>query len=103
MINACVSHELRNPLNSIISRNIEKLQLYRMLQQQLDKDSINREQCVEIVDKLLTGIKTQENSTIIMKFMVQDLLDWAQIRSNKFRKNIKSFNIMKSVEAIMDV
>ena len=55
------------------------------------------------MDKLLAGIKTQENSTIIMKFMVQDLLDWAQIRSNKFRKNIKSFNIMKAVEAIIDV
>ena len=55
------------------------------------------------MDKLFAGIKTQENSTIIMKFMVQDLLDWAQIRSNKFRKNIKYFNIMKSVEAIIDV
>jgi signal transduction histidine kinase len=24
LINACVSHELRNPLNSIIAQNIEK-------------------------------------------------------------------------------
>ena len=28
LINACVSHELRNPLNSIISKNIEKSALY---------------------------------------------------------------------------
>ena len=28
LINACVSHELRNPLNSIIAKNIEKSALY---------------------------------------------------------------------------
>jgi signal transduction histidine kinase len=28
MINACVSHELRNPLNSIMAKNIEKEALY---------------------------------------------------------------------------
>lgn len=33
MINACVSHELRNPLNSIIAQNIEKQHLYKELSQ----------------------------------------------------------------------
>ena len=28
MINACVSHEMRNPLNSIIAQNIEKKELH---------------------------------------------------------------------------
>ena len=28
LINACVSHELRNPLHSIIAQNIEKSNLY---------------------------------------------------------------------------
>jgi signal transduction histidine kinase len=28
MINACVSHEMRNPLNSIIAQNIEKREVY---------------------------------------------------------------------------
>ena len=28
MINACVSHEMRNPLNSIVAQNIEKKYLY---------------------------------------------------------------------------
>lgn len=31
LINACVSHELRNPLNSIIAKNIEKSALYRKM------------------------------------------------------------------------
>ena len=48
---------------------------------------------MEIVAKLIDGNKVQENSSTIMLFMVQDLLDWAQIKSNKFRKNIKKFII----------
>jgi signal transduction histidine kinase len=28
MINACVSHEMRNPLNSIVAQNLEKIELY---------------------------------------------------------------------------
>lgn len=32
LINACVSHELRNPLNSIISQNVEKRFLYDELE-----------------------------------------------------------------------
>ena len=35
LINACVSHELRNPLNSIISKNIEKSALYLQLRSRL--------------------------------------------------------------------
>lgn len=31
MSNACVSHELRNPLNSIMAKNIEKEVLYSQL------------------------------------------------------------------------
>ena len=31
MINATVSHELRNPLNSVIAKNVEKEKLYEHL------------------------------------------------------------------------
>ena len=33
--------------------------------------------------------------------MVQDLLDYAQIKSGKFRKNIQEFNLISAVEEIM--
>lgn len=33
MINACVSHEMRNPLNSIIAQNIEKTVIYQEMDQ----------------------------------------------------------------------
>ena len=36
-----------------------------------------------------------------MGFIVQDLLDYAQIKSDNFRKNISSFNIIECVEKVM--
>ena len=36
-----------------------------------------------------------------MTFIVQDLLDYAQIKAGKFRKNISTFDIRESVEKVM--
>ena len=36
-----------------------------------------------------------------MEFLIQDLLDYAQIKAGKFRKNVKQFNIRDSIEKIM--
>ena len=52
MINASVSHELRNPLNSIIATNIQKKHLYIQLKDLLKEGEINRESCLEILGKL---------------------------------------------------
>ena len=37
LVNACISHELRNPLNSIIAQNLLKIKLYAKLEGMLDK------------------------------------------------------------------
>ena len=37
----------------------------------------------------------------MMSFIVQDLLDYAQIKSEKFRKLIGTFNIRTAVEKVM--
>ena len=37
MINASVSHEMRNPLNSIIAQNILKLELYKEMEKLMKK------------------------------------------------------------------
>ena len=76
MINACVSHELRNPLNSIVAKNIEKQALYEELRRLLktfDKDvqiSYEFNQCLQILDQLEQGKKVQENSTEFMKLII---------------------------------
>jgi signal transduction histidine kinase len=38
-----------------------------------------------------------------MIFLVQDILDFAQIKSGKFRKNYKKFDIRESVKKIMSI
>ena len=47
------------------------------------------------------GIST--SSTDIMGFLIQDLLDYAQIKSDKFRTNIDQFNIVDACKKVMDV
>ena len=41
-MNACVSHELRNPLNSIVAQDILKKQMYKKLKK-VAKASIDQE------------------------------------------------------------
>lgn len=43
----------------------------------------------------------QQSSSDMMMFMVQDLLDYAQIKARKFRKQILRFDIRKSIEKVM--
>jgi len=37
----------------------------------------------------------------MMSFLVQDFLDYAQIKSGKFRMNIKPFNVVEAVEKVI--
>ena len=45
----------------------------------------------------------QNSSGKIMTFLIQDLLDFAQIRVGHFRKNIQEMNIIKAVEEIVSI
>jgi len=38
MINACISHELRNPLNSIMAQGLEKDLLYKEIKEIIKKN-----------------------------------------------------------------
>ena len=41
LINATVSHELRNPLNSLIAQNMEKTALYKELSEEIEKSNMD--------------------------------------------------------------
>ena len=36
-----------------------------------------------------------------MAYLIQDLLDYSQIKAGKFRKNLKPFNIKDAIEEVM--
>ena len=38
-----------------------------------------------------------------MEFLVQDLLDFAQIKAGKFRKNITNFSIKDAIDQVIDI
>ena len=68
------------------------------------KGNLNiKEEVKRILSDLQEGFKVQQSSANIMCFMVQDLLDYAQIKANKFRKVIKTFNIREIIEKVMCV
>ena len=53
------------------------------------------------IEKLESSLYIQDSSAKLMTFLVQDLLDYAQIKSNKFRINLAKFDIRDTVEKIM--
>mmetsp|Transcript_5517 Transcript_5517/g.8657 ORF Transcript_5517/g.8657 Transcript_5517/m.8657 type:complete len:121 (-) Transcript_5517:1112-1474(-) len=111
MINACVSHELRNPLNSIDAQNTMKSGIYQEIDEVLSKFSaepLQTEGSKKLVSQIKTnfeqlreGLKVQQSSTEIMAFLVQDLLDYAQIKAGKFRKRVCRFNIREAIESVI--
>ena len=104
LVNATVSHELRNPLNSLIAQNIEKRALYKELKKVIltgGMDPNTKQQLEKITKQLEQGLNVQESAASLMEFLVQDLLDYAQIKNNKFRKNLTKFNIKEAINQVV--
>jgi signal transduction histidine kinase len=53
MINACVSHDLRNPLNSIKAINIEKKYIFSLITKMLENEDLSRADLVRSLKKSL--------------------------------------------------
>jgi len=84
ILNATVSHELRNPLNSIVGQNVMKDNLYQdlkiavyHLQETIGADCKEIRDIKGIMRKLVEGLKVQDSSARMMSFLVQDFLDYA--------------------------
>ena len=83
LINASLSHEVRNPLNSIIAQNFDKKRLYEDLKKTVDFHPSVKEKTADIIHQLNQGMKVQESSCKLMMFMAQSHLDYAQIKEGK--------------------
>ena len=74
MINACVSHDLRNPLNSIKAMNIEKKYIYKMMDDALSNEDITLKGLIKnlrvTLKKLNENLKTQDYSCDLMHFTI---------------------------------
>ena len=74
IINATVSHEMRNPMNSIKAENILKKELIRRLKELLEKENISmdefKEEASEILSKLNQSVSIQETSGTLLEFML---------------------------------
>ena len=60
MINATVSHELRNPLNSIVAMNLQKVMLYAKIKAIINNESLSqqeiKDQTKELFQQLEDGL-----------------------------------------------
>ena len=45
----------------------------------------------------------QDSSSKIMNFVVDDLLDFAQLNNEKFRKDLKEFDIHEAIEEVINI
>ena len=106
LINATVSHEMRNPCNSIEGQNISQGLINSKLRA-IIKDELLDEKHKQLRGKLNviarefdSSFQIQNASTKMLKFLVNDILDLAQIRSGKFRKDLHNFDIRKIIKEI---
>jgi len=49
------------------------------------------------------GRKIQDSSAQMMSFLVQDFLDYAQIKSCKFRTESKPFDVREAISSVMAI
>ena len=83
IINATISHEMRNPINSIIS-NCSLL-----------------ENDPSLSEKAKSRLKTVNVSCNLLTSFLHDLIDWTQIKLGKFNQKITQFDLKEMFEDII--
>lgn len=83
LINATVSHEMRNPLNSIYSQNIKLIQVNEKLSDLIKtfmnkrSDKPLKKRIKRLQKELVESNKMQMSSSKILNFLVNDILDFS--------------------------
>jgi signal transduction histidine kinase len=112
-VNASVSHELRNPLNSIIAQVACEKTVLRELKKIFESQEFQNifgekhkrvyRMIMSLFSQLEESNQIAESSAEFMVCMVQDFLDYAQLKQNKFRRNITRFNIRDLVHRVLKI
>lgn len=96
LINACVSHEMRNPINSIIAMNLKLKDIFERLVQ---SDLIEQ----ETRDEIQKTLSCQEGSSKLLSFYVCDLLCLSQIEKGTFKKKICRFDVRNAIREVVSI
>ena len=57
----------------------------------------------KLKEQSLQSIRIQSSSTKILNFLVNDMLDFAQLRNGKLRKDISQFDIYEAIQEIVNL
>jgi len=57
----------------------------------------------EILKKQRESLSIKTSSERILSFLVNDILDFAQLKAGKFRKNIQTFSIDKAINDVIKI
>ena len=98
-INATVSHEMRNPLNSILSQSMKMKEMLRLIRNLLQDNQrmakeVMKKEALRFVSEMDESLEIQVSSTKMLDFCVNDMLSFGQLNTpGKFRKNCSLFNV----------
>lgn len=85
LLTATVSHEMRTPLNSMITL-LDRARTY-----------------VTNSEEGLKSFKIIESSSKMLSYLVNDLLDLFQIKNGKFKKNENTYDVAKELETVIEI
>jgi signal transduction histidine kinase len=111
MINATVSHELRNPLNALISQvcmlNIFLNNFKVLLQTLKSQRNENKSELIEQFESLMSRFSECciriDSAAKLIDFFVHDILDYTILnkKAENFMKNNSIFEVRKAVDEIL--
>lgn len=58
---------------------------------------------LKIIKMIQASNQIQDSSANMMSFLVDDLLDFAQLNAGKFRKVIKLFNLKEAINEVVSI
>jgi len=104
-MNSTVSHEMRNPLNAIISQTAALSDLQDSLKEAANElqEASQRQTFSTIIERSCKSIQILMSSSKLIRFNVEDILALPQLKQGKFSKNVTKVNIQASVQEIVDI
>ena len=108
LINSTISHEMRNPLNAIISQQLIHHQIMTRLQDWFDKiHHLLSDHETEVINEIMEDYKEDhqiiKSSSKLLLYHVEDILGMAQIKAGKFSKRLEVFDLKTAIEEVINI